>query len=162
MRKLFASLAVLLAVSACSAKHPDPQATLAPLLIDDKGITMPLEQAITHIGFRPYLPTRNYLRLAVIPPLGGDDTNANRGFAVEYTRGSDSFLLSEWPRKNFDLAFGRFDPTLHPCQAFRYTSGGFVWATPRAEAMTLQAERGVLGSHVEAEAHRLLTTGACR
>jgi len=163
MRRLAAVLTVL-AFAACSHKSPQPGETSPPpLMIDDRGITMPLEQAVTKVSYRPWLPPRTILRYAVIPPLGNLDTPENRGIAVEYQVGDKEMLLSEWPKQNFALLFLRnTDITLNPCTIAHYKPDGVAWTTKGSLAMTLQPDGNVKPKDVEAEAKRLLASGACR
>ncbi len=83
-----------------------PQSSLPPMLIDDRGIVMPLEEAVTNrISYKPWIPPRQILKYAVIPPLGDLDTPDHRGIAIEYQFKNQAMLLSEWPKQNFTLLF---------------------------------------------------------
>jgi len=154
----------LLALVACGHKGQTvSSASLAPMLIDDRGISMPLEDAVTKISYRPWVPPRQILKYAVIPPLGGDDTPANRGVAIEYQSNGAMWLLSEWPKQNFILLFLKAqDITAKPCQIAHYKIDGVAWTTHGALAMTLQPDGSATSKAVEAEAKRLLADGGCR
>jgi hypothetical protein len=133
------------------------------MLIDDRGISMPLEEAVTKIDYRPWIPPGQVLKYAVIPPLGGADTPSNRGIAVEYEVKGTAMLLSEWPKQNFTLLFLRAqDITTKPCEIAHYKLDGVAWTTHGPLAMTLQPDGNVSPKAVEAEARRLLANGACR
>jgi hypothetical protein len=132
------------------------------MLIDQRGIVMPLEQAVTKIGFRPYLPPGQVLAFAVIPPLGGDDTRENRGLAAEYVTGRVAMVISEWPKQNFTLAFPKKDVTATPCEPVSYATTGIAWTTRGGLAMTLQPDGSVERAAIDAEARRLLRAGACK
>jgi hypothetical protein len=131
-------------------------------MIDDRGITMPLEDAVTKISYRPWIPRRSILKYAVIPPLGGADTPENRGIAIEYDDGGAAMLLSEWPKQNFALLFlhGQ-DISVSPCTIAHYKTDGVAWTTRGPLAMTLQPDGTVSPKRVEAEARRLIASGAC-
>ncbi len=136
---------------------------MPPLLIDDRGITMPLDKAVTNINYRPWIPPGQILKYAVIPPLGGNDTPENRGIAVEYMSGTHAMLLSEWPKQNFQLMFMHAqDITFKPCAIVHYKTDGVAWTTQGKLAMTLQPDGNVVPSAVDAEARRLIAAGACR
>ncbi|HVA27489.1 MAG TPA: hypothetical protein VNF68_04880 [Candidatus Baltobacteraceae bacterium] len=155
---------LLAALVACGHKgQVSPTASLPPLLIDDRGISMPLEDAVTKIAYKPWIPPGQVLKYAVIAPLGGADTPANRGIAVEYEINGSAMLLSEWPKQNFSLLFLRsVDIALQPCVIAHFKSDGVGWTTHGALAMTLQPDGSVTPKAVEAEAHRLIANGACR
>jgi hypothetical protein len=150
----------LAALCACSGRKPAPQITAPPLLIDSRGTTMPLERAIVRVGLVPYIPAQA-LSFAVLPPLGGLDTRANRGFGVEYQTGHNAMLLSEWPRQRFAIAFGVAGVPRN-CVPVHYSTTNVAWTTPRNLVMTLQPDGPVGPSAVDREALRLVRSGACR
>ena len=156
LRLVFAC-AIVLVAGACAHKSAAPQPSQAPMLIDDRGIVMPLEQAVTKIDYRPWVPPRQVLKVAVIPPLGDLDTPSHRGIAFEYQFGNQAMLLSEWPKQNFTLLFLRGENiTYTPCKA-----DGVAWTTKTKLAMTLQPDGNVNPKDVDAEALRLIAQGAC-
>src|SRR5580700_8593175 len=112
MPRLRLVLACAVAFAAAGCAHGGSASTqaspsMAPMLIDDRGIVMPLEDAVTQhkIIYRPWVPPRQVLKVAVIPPLGDLDTPDHRGIAFEYQFGNQAMLLSEWPKQNFTLMF---------------------------------------------------------
>ncbi len=132
-------------------------------MIDDRGIVMPLDQAVTKISYHAWIPPGDLLKVAVIPPLGGADTAAHRGIAVEYQRGRLAMLLSEWPQQNFTLIFAHnADITFTPCKVVHFKSDGVAWTTHSHLAMTLQPDGTASPKAVENEARRLIAAGACR
>lgn len=161
---LLLSSTLLLALVACGGKGQSaPSASLPPLMIDDRGISMPLEEAVTKISYRPWIPPVQILKYAVTPPLGGLDIPDNRGVAIEYERNGAAWLLSEWPKQNFTLLFLRGqDITSRPCIVAHYKPDGVAWTTNGKLAMTLQPDGTQTSKAVEAEAKRLLANGACR
>jgi hypothetical protein len=160
-----ALLALLVVPAACGGgqKAAEAQPTLPPMLIDDRGTTMPLDKAIGLIAYKPWIPPGQVLKYAIIPPLGGEDTPQNDGFAVEYMSGSHAMLLSEWPKQNFTLTFMKAqDITFTPCTIVHYKSDGVAWTTGGKLAMTLQPDGTLAPRDIEAEAKRLIAAGACR
>jgi hypothetical protein len=140
-----------------------PAPSLPSLLIDDRGITMPLDEAVTKISYRPWIPPVQVLKFAVIPPLGDLDTPAHRGIAIEYASGRQPMLLSEWPKQNFTLLFlHNKDISVAPCETAHYKADGVAWTTHGKLAMTLQPDGTTDPKMVEAEARRLIAAGACR
>ena len=133
-------------------------------MIDDRGVVMPLEQAVTKIAYRPWVPTSaQVLKFAVLPPLGNNDTPANRGVAIEYEDNHTAWLLSQWPKQNFTLLFLKGqDITYSPCTVAHYKPDGVAWTTRGKLAMTLQPDGSVSAKAVETEARRLIAAGACK
>jgi len=162
--RLVLTCAVVLALGACAHKSSATaaQPSLPPMLIDDRGVVMPLEEAVTKISYRPWVPPRKILKVAVIPPLGDLDTPDHRGIAFEYQYGSQAMLLSEWPKQNFTLLFlhGQ-DITFTPCTIAHYKADGVAWTTKSKLAMTLQPDGNVAPKDVDAEARRLIAQGGC-
>ena len=163
-QRLVVAALALFAFAACGHKDSPPPATPAPpMMIDDRGIVMPLEQAVTKISYKPWIPPGQVLKIAVIPPLGGDDTPANRGVATEYQQGPTMWLLSEWPKQGFALVFLRGkDITIDNCQLGRFKADGVAWTTKGKLAMTLQPDGAASPSEVDKEAKRLMSVGACK
>jgi hypothetical protein len=133
------------------------------MLIDDRGVVMSLDDAMTKISYRPWVPPRQILKFAVIPPLGDLDTPDHRGIAMEYTYRKTAMLLSEWPKQNFTLLFLRGnDITFTPCEIAHYKADGVAWTTHSKLAMTLQPDGSVDPRAIDAEAKALIAAGGCR
>ena len=165
IRRLAISAFALFAFAACGHKdaQPAPTPTPPPMMIDDRGMVMPLEQAVTKISYKPWIPPGQIQKLAVIPPLGNLDTPANRGIAFEYQNGSVLWLLSEWPKQGFALVFLRgTDISFSACQLGRFKADGVAWTTKGKLAMTLQPDGAAPPSDVDKEAKRLQAAGACK
>ena len=157
MRRIL--IAAAIALSACGGqKHAAPDASTPPLLIDGRGTTMPLEEAVTHIAFRPYVPAQA-IAFAVLPPLGDLDTNEHRGLGVEYLAGRNAMLLSEWPKQNFTIEFGH-SGALHECRPVHYSTTSVAWTSGKL-VMTLQPDGPADATTVDREAQRLVRAGAC-
>ena len=159
MRRILIAAAIVL--SACGGqKHvATSEASTPPLLIHGRGTTMPLEQAVIHITFRPYIPAQA-IAFAVLPPLGDVDTNDHRGLGVEYQAGRGAMLLSEWPKQRFTIQFGH-SGMLSVCRPVHYSTTSVAWTTPGNLVMTLQPDGPVDTSEVDREAQRLVRAGAC-
>ena len=156
-------IALSLVLFAACARHADaPKATPPPMLIDDRGTSMPLEQAITHVVFRPFIPAEQILGYAVLPPLGDLDTDAHRGLGIEYVSNNRAMLLSQWPKQDFVIAFARSMGEIGPCTLGHYKVDGAAWLTSSNVVMTLQPDGSVSPTVVDDEARRLMRAGACR
>jgi hypothetical protein len=155
-----AALMLALGVSACAparqstAAQPTPKPS-ATLLIDARGVSMRLEDAVKQIAFRPLIPGNQIVSVALIPPLGGVDRRESHGMAIEYASAGDALLLSEWPRLGFRV-------TESPCAPVAYKTDAFVWTTRNGLVMTLQPDGAVAASRVMREVRRLMRAGACR
>lgn len=165
LRPLLTSALLLLVLTGCQkGRAAAPAASLPPLMIDDRGMVMPLEQVVTNIAYRPWIPPGvQILKFAVIPPLGNNDTPAHRGVAVEYEDNHVAWLLSQWPKQNFTLLFLKGqDVTYAPCTVAHYKLDGVAWTTRGKLAMTLQPDGSVSAKAVDSEAGRLVAAGACK
>lgn len=164
IRRLAASAVLVFALAACGHKDAAPVATEAPpMMIDDRGFVMPLEQVVTKVNYKPWLPPGQIQKFAVIPPLGGLDTPSSRGVAMEYQNGSTLWLLSQWPKQGFQMVFLRGkDITVDACQPGRFKTDGVAWTTKGKLAMTLQPDGAASPTEVDREAKRLMTAGACK
>jgi len=130
------------------------------MLIDSRGVVMPAAQARSNIAFRPVVPA-GALAIAVVPPLGGTDSHATHGFAVEYKNGTHKLLLTQWPRNGMDVAVGDFNAVHRPCAPVAYKADGLLWATRNGLVMTLQPDGTVSGSRLASEARRLIAASGC-
>ncbi|MDP9025381.1 MAG: hypothetical protein M3N13_08415 [Candidatus Eremiobacteraeota bacterium] len=162
--RLFLSCALLVGLAACNrAAGAQAQATLPSMLIDDRGVVMPLEQAAGKIDYRPWVPPNQILKFAVIPPLGDADTPKHRGIAIEYEGANQAMLLSEWPKQKFSLILlHNQDVSASPCTIAHYKADGIAWTTRGRLAMTLQPDGNAEPKTVEKEARRLIAAGACQ
>ena len=151
-------LLATLCLAACASHKPvSTQGTPAPAattLIEARGVTVPLRDAVKQIAFRPLLPGNQIVSVALIPPLGGTDSKRAHGVAIEYANAGDALLLSEWPRMGFAI-------TRSPCAPVAYRSDAFIWTTRNGLVMTLQPDGPVSPSRVLREVRRLVRAGAC-
>ena len=151
-----------MALCACSGgqRHAAPEVSAPPLLIDGRGTTMPLEQVMTHVTFQPYVPAQA-MAFAVLPPLGDADTDPHRGVGIEYLSGRNALLLSEWPKQQYSIQFGR-SGMLVGCRPVHYSTTSVAWTTPGNLVMTLQPDGPAEAATIDREAQRLIAAGACR
>lgn len=159
-RILVVLLALCLTACAQNARHAETQTQDGPqpaptLLVQARGVTVPLTQAVRQIAFKPFIPGAQIAAVALIPPLGGTDRRESHGIAIEYASAGDALVLSEWPRLGFDI-------TRSPCAPVAYKSDGILWTTRNGQVMTLQPDGTVAPSRIVREVHRLFAAGACR
>lgn len=163
MKRFAIAAALLVALAACQKSAPTAPSP-PPMMIDDRGIVLPLEEAVTKISYRPWIPPVQVIKWAVIPPLGGNDTPANRGIAAEYQNGQYLFVLSQWQNKqNFPLTFLHgTDITNTNCVFGKFATDGFAWSSKRQLVMAIMPDGSIPPKDVEKEARRLLAAGACK
>lgn len=159
-------LAALALCAACGGKGAQAQNRQTPhptvtLLIESRGVVMPLTAAVRKISFAPFIPSIEIAGVAVIPPLSDAAGKRAPGVAIEYESHGDALLLSQWPRMGLDIAIGGVDATSRPCAPVAYQADGLLWTTRDGRVMTLQPDGTVLTSRLAREADRLLRAGAC-
>jgi predicted small lipoprotein YifL len=165
-RALLATAAIS-ALSACGIAGllktpPPPVATPKPTLVAMRGIAMPLHTARAGVSFRPFVPARELVDVALLAPYAGNDTRANRGIGFEYESGGRLFVLSQWPAHGTPPAGGTPLRPEAECSLTRYKPDGIIWTTKRDIVATLQTDGKSSPSAVETEARRLVRRGACR
>ena len=140
---------------------PAPVETPPPLA-SQRGVSMPFDNAVRRIAFRPFVPSRQLVDVALIAPLTGDDVKANRGIAFEYASLGDALLLSEWPKPSRQLTAGAaLDLGGAPCRPEKFKEDGVLWSTHRGVIMTLQPDGKIKPLRIMKEAQRLVRVGAC-
>ena len=97
--RAFLAAVLVLACSGCAAKAAAPQATPEPSLIATRGKSFPLSEARRKIAFRPYMPSRDYIDVAMLPAFFGGDDPKNWGLGLEYSVNGKRFALSQWPQR---------------------------------------------------------------
>jgi hypothetical protein len=169
---IIAALLSLSAMPVWAEGVPGFSATDKPL-IEQRGLPMSAQEAMERITFHPFVPTPNYLEVALLPALHGDDKEnpQNRGIGYEYSSGGQIYILREWP-----LAGASFDrypsiPKEGTCATGHFTEGtpqhmrALAWTTatlgfalqpdiPQGGNPNLKAFRKEWG--------RLVARGACR
>lgn len=150
----------LLLATGCAHRGPAPkQATPAPaatLLIESKGVTMPLALARGTLVFRPVIPAGRIVQTAVIPPLNVDEQRKH-GIAIEYAAGGSVWLLSQWPASQAAAPEMRRSP----CAPARYKANGLLWTTQSGLVMTLEPDGSPAGAGVDAAARPIMTESGC-
>ena len=141
---------------------PEPIPT-PPSLISKLGVSTPFEKAVRGISFRPFVPSRQLVDVALIAPLRAkdDDNRHNRGIAFEYAASGHAMALSEWPLHGDHFSAGVAEIGGTPCEIAPFKADGVRWTTRGDLLMTLQADGKIKPSRVQAEARRLLQRGAC-
>ena len=165
MKIAIAALALLFATACSHASGGGQQATPQPqptLLIQSRGVVVPLTVAVRQIAFRPLIPGAQIAAVALIPPLGGVDSRKTHGLAIEYANGGNALLLSQWPRPAFALARNGADITVSPCAPVAFKADGLLWTTRNGLVMTLQPDGVAEASRVAREADRLMAAAGCR
>lgn len=138
-----------------------PEPTPTPdTLVSHLGISTPFTKAVRGIAFRPYLPARQFLDVALVAPLNGDDVRENRGIAIEYVAGGQALVLSQWPMHG-DIQLGQQQLGASPCTLIKIKATSVMWTTRSRLLMTLQPDGKIKPSRIFAEARRLLARGAC-
>jgi hypothetical protein len=101
-RRLAVLLSLLLAGCTGGHRAAEPSATpsAAPTLetlLHHKGSVLPYEAVAAAITFRPFIPSRRPIGIALIPPFRGADAAERRGIGFEYESEGALFVLQEWP-----------------------------------------------------------------
>lgn len=168
MKLRIALLALLAVCTACGGKNAQTQTPQSPapsaraLLIESRGVVMPLADAVKTVRFVPFIPSAQIISVAVIPPLSDSaDRNARPGLAIEYESGGDALLLSQWLSGGLNISVGSENATSRPCAPIAYKADGLLWTTRDGRVMSLQPDGTVLASRIAREADRLLRAGAC-
>src|SRR5579872_1316604 len=101
MPKAMPFILVLLALvlPACGGGKAEPKPTpTEDTYLSHRGQVMPLRTALRSVAFQPFIPAREIVETALLPPYnGGDDVRKNRGIAFEYISSRQAYVLSQWP-----------------------------------------------------------------
>jgi len=160
---------LIIACAGCAAKAAAPQATPEPTLISSRGKLFSLDEARRKVAFRPFLPARNYVDVAMLPAFFGGDNPKNWGIGLEYAVNGRRFALSEWPQRGQSLtayASAKKEGECTDVHTFStenaHRANGYIWSTPRGVVMTLQPDFNADRRAVAAELRRLVRRGVCR
>jgi hypothetical protein len=141
------------------------------MTIESLGLPMSEQEAIERVTFRPFVPTPNYIEVALLPAFHGDDKDhpENRGIGYEYTEAGHTYVMRQWPRAGGSLdhypaitvkgATGCTDTRVILGSAAR--PFGLGWATP-AFVFAIQPDPPNDTAPLQAEFIRLVHRGACR
>ncbi len=151
-------LLLFCAIAGCTGSAKAPRPTPAPSatsLLDSKGFVMTLQQARAQIAFAPVIPAGELLGVAVIPPLGGHDSRAGHGIAMEYEKDGSRLVLSQWQRLGLRIVVAQVDVVHRPCAPIAFKADGLLWASRNGLVLTLQPDGAAPGPLVGSEARRL-------
>ena len=176
MRRAFwaaAALVFLLAPAALCAQEATP--TPIPPLIEQRGIVVPIPEAMQRIRFRPFMPTARPARSALLAPFHNDrsaeENPANYGLAWEYVERGRTFVLPQWPRAGVSLSTYSKLPAEPNCKDSYLIDGsaleprGIGWETARSIFVFQPDDTNPSNRHgagLKAEWHRLVQRGGCR
>lgn len=158
---LLAGLALCGGCSGDRAGTTDGPRPAPTLLIESRGVTMPLADAVRKTGFSPFIPSAQIAAVAAIPPLNDDEKTREPGIAIEYEKRGDALLLSQWPRARLGITVAGVDAIRRPCAPVAYKPGGLLWTTRDGRVMTLQPDGAIAPARIARETDRLLRAGAC-
>ena len=164
----FILVLLALALPACGGGKAEPKPTpTEDTYLSHRGQVMPLRTALRSVAFQPFIPAREIVETALLPPYnGGDDVRKNRGIAFEYISSRQAYVLSQWPGPGLP---GPHDlGTIDGCALSAYsiaggTTGksGALWTNGRI-ASNLVPAGNATDRDTFAEARRLIRRGACR
>ena len=167
--RAFLAAVLIFACAGCAAKAAPPQATPEPSLIASRGKSFSLAEARRKVAFRPFLPARDYVDVAMLPAFFGGDNPKNWGIGLEYAVNGKRFALSEWPQRGQSLtayASAKKEGNCTDVHTFltqhAHRANGYIWSTPRGIVMTLQPDFNADRRAMAAEFHRLERRGVCR
>ncbi|GAC1658454.1 MAG: hypothetical protein NVS9B12_10930 [Vulcanimicrobiaceae bacterium] len=166
LRAFAAFLALAFMTPACSyvgskLRPPAPSPT-PDTLVSKLGTSMPLDKAVRHLAFRPFIPSQTQLMdVALISPLSDADTRKTIGIAFEYASAGQAMVLQEWPLGKVHLVLAGVELGATPCKPEKFKTDGMIWTTPRHLVMALQADGKIKPSRILTEARRLMIHGAC-
>jgi hypothetical protein len=160
---------LIIACAGCAAKAAAPQATPEPTLISSRGKSFSLDEARRKVAFRPFLPARGYVDVAMLPAFFGGDDPKNWGIGLEYAVNGKRFALSEWPERGQSLTAYTIAKKEGECTDVHtfltqhaQRANGYIWSTPRGLVMTLQPDFNADRRAMAAEFRRLVRRGICR
>jgi hypothetical protein len=169
---LIACFILVLMVSACGGKKggdsSSPEATpTSDTYLSHRGEVMPLRSALGGVAFRAFIPAREIVETALLPPYnGGDDNRQNRGIGFEYISKREAYALRQWPGSG--LPGPRTVGTIDNCQITSYDINGgaagkqgALWSNGRV-AFNLVPVGNASDRDTFEEARRLVRLGACR
>jgi hypothetical protein len=161
-----------LVLAGCGGGHraAEPSATPSPVptletLLHHKGSVLPYDAVAAAIAFRPFVPSRRPLGVALIPPFRGADAAARRGIGFEYESDGALFVLQEWPLAGPEpTAYVPARTDLAGCaNVYRFPADvGLIATTTSGRIYALQLDGPKNPELLRKEAARLATRGLCR
>jgi len=164
-RRLFVLLLPALLAGLPAAARSDPEPPLSALGV--RGFVTNRAMAERAISFRPFVPDRAPLEVALLPPFHGEQLSKNEGIGYDYARHGRSWILLQWPRNGGDLSEFATLPAEIGCSdvhavGARKHPRGVAWTTPRGLVFSLTPDGGADPRTILAEFRRLVKLGACR
>jgi hypothetical protein len=142
-------------------------------LLEERGMLMSAQDAMERVAFHPFVPSPNYIAVALLPAAHGDDKDVpqNRGIGFEYVTAGVAYVLSEWPVFPTSLSQYPSVPAMGTCTTGHLNLGtprhprAYSWTTPTLVfALQADVDPGVNPNPraLRAEWARLVRRGACR
>jgi hypothetical protein len=166
-RRRLAVLCTLVPALAIAAAPAQAEPEAAPSALSQRGFVTDRAAAERAIAFRPFVPERAPLGVALLPPFHGGQLSKYEGIGYEYARHGRDWILQQWPRNGGDLsAFGSL-PAYGACTDVHAVGGrksprGVTWTTPRGLVFSLTPDGTAEPRTILTEFRRLVHLGACR
>jgi hypothetical protein len=166
-RRRLAVLCTLVPALAIAAVPVQAEPEPATSALSQRGFVTDRAAAERAIAFRPFVPERAPLGVALLPPFHGGQLSKYEGIAYEYARHGRDWILQQWPRNGGDLnAFGSL-PAYGVCTDVHAVGGrknprGVTWTTPRGLVFSLTPDGTAEPRTILTEFRRLVNLGACR
>lgn len=149
---------------------PPPATPTPSTIVGRMGEEMTVAAARRAVAFSPFMPPRQLLGAALIPPFHGDDVRENRGIALEYLDVTGRrYALAQWPQHGASIkhfpALAYADDDCPGARSFPRgrSPDGIVWSTAHGgRIMTLQPDGESDARTLESEWKKLIRRGACR
>ena len=163
----FRRIALLLSLIGATTAAATALETPPPTLIAVRGVEMPENQVLRQIGFRPFVPARQLIDAALLPPYHGDDIAANRGIGYEYEHAGRTYALFQWPANGGTLSTWAATNKIDRCTDLHLMGNldnpyAMAWITPHGQVMMVEIDGKTEPRALRGEATRLIRRGACR
>jgi len=164
-RRRLAVLCALVPALAAAAPPAEPEPTNSAL--SQRGFVTDRAAAERAIAFRPFVPDRAPLGVALLPPFHGGQLSKNEGIGYEYARHGRDWILQQWPRNGGTLRAFSGLPAYGACGDVHAVGGrkkprGVAWTTPRGLVFSLTPDGTAEPRTILTEFRRLVNLGACR
>jgi hypothetical protein len=161
---ILCTLVPALATAAAPAQaEPEPAASA----LSQRGFVTDRAAAERAIAFRPFVPERTPLGVALLPPFHGGQLSKYEGIGYEYERHGRDWILQQWPRNGGTLSAFASLPAYGACGDVHAVGGrekprGVTWTTPRGFVFSLTPDGTAEPRTILTEFRRLANLGACR
>jgi hypothetical protein len=161
---VFCALVPVLAIAAAPAQA-EPEPAISSLA--QRGFVTDRAAAERAIAFRPFVPERAPLGVALLPPFHGGQLSKYEGIGYEYARHGRDWILQQWPRNGGSLSAFADLPPDGACSDVHAVGGrksprGVTWTTPRGLVFSLTPDGTAEPRTILTEFRRLVALGACR